>query len=64
MSVQQIGKLSQQIYLDTLTLKRANNIPKLPGVGHVAKNWALAMMLTALPLVHLWGILLLREQQV
>ena len=62
MSVQHIWKLSQQIYLDTSSLKRANNVPKLPGVGYVAKNWALAMMLTALPLVHFWGVLLLREQ--
>ena len=29
-----------------------NNVPKLPGVNYVAKNWALAMMLKALPLVH------------
>ena len=28
-----------------------NNVPKLPGVDYVAKNWALAMMLKALPLV-------------
>ena len=62
MSVQHIWKLSRQIYLDTSSLKRANNVPKLPGVGYVAKNWALAMMLTALPLVHFWGVLLLREQ--
>ena len=26
------------------------------------KNWALAMMLKALPLVHLWSVLLLKEQ--
>ena len=32
-----------QIYLRTLSLKRANNIPKLPGVDYVAKNWALAI---------------------
>ena len=29
---------------------------------YVAKNWALAMMLKALPLVHFWSILLLKEQ--
>ena len=34
-----------QIYLGTSSLKHANNIPKLPGVDYVAKNWALAMML-------------------
>ena len=40
-----------QIYLKTSSLKHANNIPKLPGVDYVAKNWALAMKLNALPLV-------------
>ena len=44
-----------QIYLGTSSLKRANNVPKLPGVDYVAKNWALAMMLSALPLVHFWS---------
>ena len=39
----------------------ANNVPKLPGVKYVAKNWALAMMLKALPLVH-FGSVLLKEQ--
>ena len=51
-----------QIYLETSSLKRANNVPKLPGVDYVAKNWALAMMLKALPLVHFWNVLLLKEQ--
>ena len=46
-----------QIYLETSSLKCANN-----GVDYVAKNWALAMMLKALPLVHFWSILLLKEQ--
>ena len=54
MSVQHIWNLSQlqlywgfllainlQIYLKTLSLKRANNVPKLPGVDYVMKNWAL-----------------------
>ena len=50
-----------QIYLQTSSLKRANNIPQLPGVDCVAKNWALAMMLKALPLVHFWSVLLLKE---
>ena len=31
-------------YLDTLSLKRANNVPKLPGVDYVAKNWALLLV--------------------
>ena len=51
-----------QIYLGTSSLKRANNGPKLPGVNYVAKNWALAMMLKALPLVQFWSVLLLKEQ--
>ena len=54
--------LNLQIYLETSSLKRANNDPKLPGVDCVAKNWALAMMLKALPLVHFWSVLLLKEQ--
>jgi len=40
-----------QIYLGTSSLKCANNVPKLPGVDYVVKNWALALMLKALPLV-------------
>ena len=51
-----------QIYLGSSLLKRANNIPKLPGVDYVAKNWALAMILKALPLVRFWSVLLLKEQ--
>ena len=31
-------------------------------MSKLAKNWALAMMLKALPLVHFWSILLLKEQ--
>ena len=50
------------MYVKTSSLNRANNIPKLPGVDYVAKNWALAMMLKALPLVHFWRVLLLKEQ--
>ena len=46
-----------QIYLETSSLKCANN-----GVDYVAKNWALAMMLKALLLVHFWSVLLLKEQ--
>ena len=51
-----------QIYLRTSSLEHANNILKLPGVDYVAKPWALAMMLKALPLVHFWSVLLLKEQ--
>ena len=59
MSVQHIWNLFQ-----LLGLKCANTIPKLPGVDYVAKNWTLAMMLKALPLVHFWGVLLLKEQMI
>ena len=51
-----------QIYLKTSSLKHANNVPKLPGIDYIAKNWALAMILKALPLVHFWSVLLLKEQ--
>ena len=44
--------VNSQIYVKTSSLNRPNNVPKLPGVDYVAKNWALAMMLKALPLVH------------
>ena len=54
--------LNLQIYLHTSSLKRANNVPKLPGINYVAKNWALAKMLKALPLAHFWSVLLLKEQ--
>ena len=54
--------VNPQIYVKTSSLKRANNVPKLPGVDYVAKNWALAMMLKALPLVHFRSILLLKGQ--
>ena len=33
-------------------------------INYVAKNWALATMLKALPLVHFWRLLLMREQMV
>ena len=51
-----------QIYLETSSLKCANNVLKLTGIDYVAKDWALAMMLKALLLVHFWSILLLKEQ--
>ena len=51
-----------QIYLETSSLKCANNVPKLPGINYVVKNWTLAMTLKALLLVHVWSILLLKEQ--
>ena len=54
--------VNSQIHVKTSSLKRANNVLKLPGIDYVAKNWALAMMLKALPLVHFWSVLLLKEQ--
>ena len=54
--------INLQIYLGTWSLKRANNVPKLPDLDYVAKKWALAMMLKALSLVHFWSVLLLKEQ--
>ena len=74
MSVQHIWNFSQLLGLFTCrklvnlfwnfiteTCKRPET-PKLLGVDYVAKNWALAMMLKALPLVHFWSVLLLKEQ--
>ena len=54
--------VNSQINVKTSSLKRANNVLKLPGVDYVAKNWALAMTLKALPLVHFWSVFLLKEQ--
>ena len=54
--------VNSQIYVKTSSLKRANNVPKVPGVDYVTKNWALAMMLKTLPLGHFWSVLLLKEQ--
>ena len=74
MSLQHIWNLSQLLGLSTCrktckfilklchwnvqTMSQNYNI----GVDCVAKNWALAMMLKALPLVHIWSILLMKEQ--
>ena len=54
--------VNSQIYVKTSSLKRASNVAKLPGVDYGAKNWALAMMLKALPLVHFYSVLFLKEQ--
>ena len=75
MSVQRIWNFSQLLRLFTCrklvnlsrnfvteTCKQRPETPKLPGVNYVAKNWALAMMLKALPLVQFWSVLLLKEQ--
>ena len=48
-----------QIYLETLSSQCTNNVLKLPGIKYVAKNWALIMMLKALPLAHFLSALLL-----
>ena len=75
MSVQHVWNFSQLLGLFTCcklvnlswnfvteTCKQRPVTPKLPGVDYVAKNWALAMMLKALPLVQFWSVLLLKEQ--
>ena len=75
MSVQHIWNFSQLLRLFTCrklvnlfrnfvieTCKQRPETPKLPGVNYVAKNWALAMMLKALPLVQFCSVLLLKEQ--
>ena len=41
-----------EIYLETSSPQWVNNVPKLPGVTYVVKNWAQVMMLKALPLAH------------
>ena len=75
MSVQQIWNFSQLLRLFSCrklvnlswnfvaeTSKLHPKTPKLPGVDYVAKNWAVTMMLKALPLVQFWSVLLLKEQ--
>ena len=47
-----------QIYLETSSPQCANDVPKLPGVNYVVKNWTLVMMLKALPLAHFSSALL------
>ena len=37
--------------------------PKLPGTDYIVKNWALAMMLQALLLVHFWSIIIVVKEQ-
>ena len=72
MSVQQIWNLSQLLGLFTFSklaklswnfvTESANKVLKLRGVDYVVKNWALAMMSKALPLVHFWSTLLVKDQ--
>ena len=52
-------KLYLQIYLETSSPQQANNVRKLAGVNYVVKNWALVMILKALPLAHFLSALLL-----
>ena len=47
-----------QIYLETSSPQCANDVPELPGVDYVVKNWTLVMMLKALPLAHFSSALL------
>ena len=44
--------INLQIYLETSSPQQANKVPKLLGLNYVAKNWALVMMLKALPSLH------------
>ena len=49
-----VTAVNLQIYLETSSPQQANNVvTKLPHVNYVAKNWALVMVLKALPLAHL-----------
>ena len=43
--------INLQIYLETSSPQQANKVPKLLGINYVAKNWALVMMLKALPAI-------------
>ena len=60
MSVQHIWNLFQLLGL--FTCRKLANLSWNVQTDYVAKNWALAMMLKALPLVHFWSVLLLKEQ--
>ena len=75
MSVQHMWNFSQLLGLFTCcklvnlswnfvteTCKQRPETLKLPGVDYVAKNWALAMMSKALPLVQFWSVLLLKQR--
>ena len=48
------------IYLETSSPQQEDNVPKLPDVNDVVKNYALVMMLKALPLAHFSSALLLK----
>ena len=69
MSIQHIWNLFQLLGLFTCrklaTLSWnfvTETCKQLPGVDYVTKNWALAMMLKALPLVYFRSVLLLKER--
>ena len=49
-----------QIYLESSSPQQANNVPKLQGINYVVKNWALVVMLKALPLANFLSTLLLK----
>ena len=50
--------INLQIYLETSSPQQANKVPKLLAINYVAKNWALVMMLKALPSLHTSTLLL------
>ena len=55
----------QMMYITTSSLhlcKTCKQSPETTRHRTCCKNWALAMMLKALPLVHFWSVLLLKEQ--
>jgi len=56
------GKSAKSRKIHKNTQNTAKFGRKLPGIDYVAKNCVPAMMLKALPLVHFWSVLLLKEQ--
>ena len=53
-----------QIYLETSSLQRVNNVPKLPGVLRLMVRETLTIMLMALGFAHFSSELLLKEQMI
>ena len=56
--------VNMQIYLETSSPQRASNVPKLPGINYFSKNWALVMILKALPWALFSSALLLEWQMI
>ena len=56
--------VNMQIYLETLSPQRASNVPKLPGINYFSKNWALVVILKALPWALFSSALLLEWQMI